>query len=41
LTQISERMMEVKVTVESWRGSETMSVWEIDTFKVRRRIGKT
>jgi hypothetical protein len=41
LTQISEVMQEAKVTVESWRGSETLSVWEIDTFKVRRRMAKT
>jgi hypothetical protein len=34
-------MQEAKVKVESWRGSETLSVWEIDTFKVRRRMAKT
>jgi hypothetical protein len=41
LTKISEVMREVKVSVECWRGSDTMSLWEIDTFKVRRRMAKT
>jgi hypothetical protein len=41
LTKISEVMKEVKVSVECWRGSDTISLWEIDTFKVRRRMAKT
>ena len=41
LTQISTVMQEAKVTIESWRGSDTMALWDIDEFKVKRRMAKT
>jgi len=41
LSQLSEMMHEVKVTVESWKGSETVSLWHFDSIKVDKRMAKS